>query len=102
TAARTLDHPNVVKAIDFGRENGRPYLVMEFVDGESLGQRLEREGKIDEHEALALITQVAQGLHKAHLLGLIHRDVKPDNVLVTPDGQAKLTDLGLVKELDAD
>ncbi len=102
TAARTLDHPNIVKALDFGRVDGKPYLVMEFVDGESLGQRIERVGKLSESEATSIITQVAQGLHKAHLLGLIHRDVKPDNVLITADGQAKLTDLGLVKELEAD
>jgi eukaryotic-like serine/threonine-protein kinase len=102
TAARTLDHPNIVRALDFGREAGTPYLVMEFVAGESLGQRLERDGRLPEDEAVEIVSQVAKGLHKAHLLGLIHRDVKPDNILLTADGQAKLTDLGLVKELDAD
>lgn len=101
-AARTLDHPNVVKALDFGREAGTPYLVMEFVEGESLGSRLERLHALPEDEAVRLIAQVAHGLAKAHQLGLIHRDVKPDNILITFDGQAKLTDLGLVKELDAD
>ena len=101
-AARALDHPNVVRALDFGRENGSPYLVMEFVEGESLGQRLDREQRLLEVEAIEIIAQVARGLDRAHALGLVHRDVKPDNVLLTPDGQAKLTDLGLVKELDAD
>lgn len=101
-AAKALDHPNVVKALEFGRQDDLPYLVMEYVAGESLGQRLEREGKLPEAEAIRIITQVAQGLHKAHKLGLVHRDVKPDNILLTADGQAKLTDLGLVKEIESD
>jgi serine/threonine protein kinase len=102
TAARTLDHPNIVRALDFGREGDTPFMVMEFVDGESLGARIEREGALAEDEAIRIIGEAAQGLHKAHKLGLIHRDIKPDNILITQDGQAKVTDLGLVKELDAD
>ena len=101
-AARSLEHPNLVRALDFGFHNSSPYLVMEFVEGESLGQKLERDGRLPEAEAIRLIAQVAQALHKAHKQGLIHRDVKPDNVLVTPEGQAKLTDLGLVKEVETD
>ncbi len=101
--ARDLDHPNIVRALDFGRDNNQvPYLVMEFVEGESLGQKIERDGPLNENEAIRLIAQIAQGLHKAHKQGIVHRDVKPDNILVTPDGQAKLTDLGLVKEVEAD
>jgi serine/threonine protein kinase len=101
-AAKTLDHANIVRALDFGQADGCPYLVMEFVDGESLGQRLEREHHLPENDAIRVIAQVAQGLYRAHKLGLVHRDVKPDNVLLTNDGQVKLADLGLVKELDAD
>src|SRR5260370_14035243 len=78
------------------------YLVMEFGQGESLGAKLERDGRMSEPDAIRLIAQVAQGLHRAHKEGLIHRDVKPDNILVTPDGQAKLADLGLVKEVEGD
>jgi eukaryotic-like serine/threonine-protein kinase len=100
--ASSLDHPNIVRAMEFGFQGASPYLVMEFVEGESLGQKIEREGAMAESEAIRLIAQVAQGLHKAHKAGLVHRDVKPDNILVTPDGQAKLTDLGLVKELETD
>jgi eukaryotic-like serine/threonine-protein kinase len=100
--ARSIDHPNIVKALDFGREGDVRYLVMEFVDGESLGQKIERDGRMSEEEAIRITSQVALGLQAAHALGVIHRDVKPDNVLVTADGQAKLTDLGLVKELEAD
>jgi serine/threonine protein kinase len=75
---------------------------MEFVEGESLGQKLQREGRLSETEAIRIVAQVAQGLHRAHKMGLIHRDIKPDNVMVMPDGTAKLTDLGLVKEVDTD
>jgi eukaryotic-like serine/threonine-protein kinase len=102
SAAKALDHPNIVRALDFGREDDVPYLVMEFVEGESLGQRLDRERRISADDAILIIEQVAQGLDRAHALGLVHRDVKPDNILLTDDGQAKLTDLGLVKEIDAD
>lgn len=101
-AASLLNHTNIVRALDFGFDGESPYLVMEFVDGETLGDRLEREGKLPEVEAIKIIAQVAQGLHKAHKQGMIHRDVKPDNILITPDGVAKLADLGLVKELETD
>jgi serine/threonine protein kinase len=101
-AASRLDHPHIVRALDYGEAAGAPYLVMEFVEGESLGQKLERQGRMNEAEAVRLIAQVAQGLHKAHKQGLVHRDVKPDNILVAPDGTAKLADLGLVKETDTD
>ncbi|HVS34150.1 MAG TPA: serine/threonine-protein kinase [Gemmataceae bacterium] len=101
-AASRLDHPNIVRALDYGESGNTPYLVMEFVEGESLGQRIERGGAMSETEAIRIIAQVAQGLHRAHKQNLVHRDVKPDNILVTPDGTAKLADLGLVKETDAD
>lgn len=101
-AARALDHPNIVRALEHGVVDGRPYLVMEFVEGESLGQRLDRVGRIPEAEAVRIITEAAQALHQAHQRGMIHRDVKPDNIMVTPDGRVKLADLGLVKELDGD
>src|SRR5205823_268760 len=99
TAAHHIDHPNVVKAIEFCGGGPTPFLVMEYVDGESLGQKLEREIRLSEEEAKQIIIQVCQGLHRAHKHNLIHRDVKPDNVLLTADGTAKLTDLGLVKGL---
>ncbi len=101
-AASKLDHPNIVRALDYCGTGSTPFLVMEFVDGESLGQRIDRDGKLPEAEAVRLIAQVCQGLHRAHKQGMIHRDVKPDNIMVTNDGIAKLTDLGLVKEMDAE
>ena len=75
---------------------------MEFVDGESIGQRIERAGAVPEAEAVRLIAQVCEGLQRAHKQGLVHRDVKPDNILVTRDGVAKLTDMGLVKDVEGD
>ena len=101
-AASRLDHPNIVRAISFGETAGVPYLVMEFVEGESLGQKIQRDGRLPEAEAIRIIAQVAQGLHRAHRMNLVHRDIKPDNVMVMPDGTAKLCDLGLVKELETD
>jgi serine/threonine protein kinase len=101
-AASRLDHPNIVRALDYGDSGNSPYLVMEFVEGESLGQKLEREGRMSEQDAIRIIAQVAQGLHRAHKEGMVHRDVKPDNVLIRSDGIAKLADLGLVKETETD
>jgi len=101
-AASRLDHPNIVRALDYGDSGNMPYLVMEFVDGESLGKKLERDGRMPEGESIRIIAQVAQGLHRAHKQNLVHRDVKPDNILLTRTGVAKLADLGLVKETEAD
>jgi serine/threonine protein kinase len=99
--AKTLDHPNIVRALDYQAMQDEAILTMEFVDGISLGEKLEREGRLPEAAAILIVAQVAQALHHAHQRGLIHRDVKPDNVLLTPEGQAKLADLGLVKEMEA-
>jgi serine/threonine protein kinase len=95
-----LCHPHIVQGLDFGWQGSRPYIVMEFVDGEDLWSRIIRLGRLPEAEAVDLITQVAEGLHEAHKHGIIHRDIKPDNVLVNKLGQAKLADLGLSKDLD--
>lgn len=101
-AASLLDHPNVVKAIEYCGTGTSPFLVMEYVDGESLGQRVESRGKLEESLAIHIIGQVCDGLHRAHKQGLIHRDVKPDNILVTNEGVAKLTDMGLVKDVEGE
>ena len=101
-AASSLDHPNIVRALDYGMAEGRPFLVLEFVEGESLGRRLARGGRLPEAEAMRIIGLAARGLEHAHQQGLVHRDVKPDNILLTPDGQVKIADLGLVKEVEAD
>lgn len=95
---RKLSHPNIVQVLDFAREPPNPYLVMEYVEGQSLGRRVRQQGPLPEAEAVLLITQVAQALDYAHKRRVIHRDVKPDNILLTADGRAKLTDFGLVKD----
>jgi serine/threonine protein kinase len=101
-AASLFDHPNIVRAIEYCGTATSPFLVMEFVDGESLGQKVERYGAMDEAEAVRIIGQVCDGLHRAHKQGLVHRDVKPDNILLTQDGVAKLTDMGLVKDVEGE
>jgi serine/threonine protein kinase len=100
--ARKLDHPHIVRVLDFGLDGYRPYLVMEHVQGESLAQRLERGGPLPEEEAVGLIRQAGAALHWAHQRKLVHRDIKPDNILLAADGKAKITDLGLVKNLEGD
>jgi eukaryotic-like serine/threonine-protein kinase len=101
-AARSLDHPHIVRGLDFGIEGTTPYLVMEYVEGENLGDRIARCGRLPEAEAVRLICQVGSALQLAHQRKLIHRDVKPDNIVLTAGGDAKLTDLGLVKNAEAD
>lgn len=101
-AASLFDHPNIVRAIEYCGTATSPFLVMEFVDGESLGQKVERAGVMDEAESVRIISQVCDGLHRAHKQGLVHRDVKPDNILLTSDGIAKLTDMGLVKDVEGE
>lgn len=96
-----IDHANVVKVMEFCGTDPKPYLVMEFIDGESMIDLLERQGKMKEDEAIRLIVQISEGLELAHKLGLIHRDIKPDNIMIGRDGQAKLLDLGLAKDADS-
>jgi hypothetical protein len=100
-ACRDLDDPHIVRALDFGQDGETAYLVMELVEGQALWEYIHEKGRLPEAEAVRLISQVAQGLHQAHERGMVHRDIKPDNILLTPDGQARLTDFGLVKDLHA-
>jgi serine/threonine-protein kinase len=100
--AAQLDHPNIVRAIAAGTHDGTPYFAMEFVEGESLKRRLKREGKLNEREAVRITLAVAHALAVAHQRGIIHRDVKPENILLTRDGQVKVADFGLAKRLDQD
>ncbi|RMG13901.1 MAG: hypothetical protein D6731_11360 [Planctomycetota bacterium] len=96
-AAAKLNHENVVSAIDAGEAGGLHYFVMEFVDGESVADRLDRGEVFDYERAFAIAEDVAMGLAHAHAAGLVHRDVKPENIMLTADGRAKLCDLGLAK-----
>lgn len=98
TVTRGLDHPHLVRALRFGCEGEAPFMVLEYTGDSSLGSRLEREGRLVEAESVRLITQVGEALHYAHQHRIIHRDVKPDNILLTADGRAKLADLALAKD----
>ena len=100
--AMSLEHPNIVRAIDVGEDNGRHFLAMEYIDGESVSARLQRLGPLPEAEAVAITVSVARALFKAHSEGLVHRDVKPDNIMLSTSGIAKLTDLGLAKKAETD
>ena len=94
-AQAQLDHENLVRAYDAGQDGNVHYLVTEYVPGLDLRKFVKRQGKLDMHTAGAIISQAARGLEHAHHRGLIHRDVKPGNLLVTPDGRCKVSDLGL-------
>lgn len=100
--ASKLNHPALVRALDYGEGPDHVYIVLELVDGSDLLDVMEKRGRLPEPEAVRLIVQVAEALQMAHDQGIIHRDVKPENILVTSKGDAKLTDLGLVKDLDTD
>ncbi len=101
-ALASLDHKNLVQAVDAGHDGNVYYLVTEYVPGTDLHKLVRRQGPLDMQTVARIICDVAEGLHHAHEQGLIHRDVKPGNVLVTPDGRAKLSDLGLAGPVDAD
>ncbi|HJZ58090.1 MAG TPA: serine/threonine-protein kinase, partial [Gemmataceae bacterium] len=101
-AAAKLEHPNIVRAIDFGSDGPLSYMVSEFVEGVNLGEMIAERGRMAEDDAVRIITQIAQALHYAHAGRVIHRDVKPDNVLIRTDGVAKLADFGLAKDYDND
>jgi len=96
-AAARLNHPNIVQAFDVGEAGGFHYFVMEYVEGRTLYDDLSRGVVFDEAEALRIILQIARALEHAHKQGLIHRDVKPKNIMITPDGTAKLADMGLAR-----
>jgi serine/threonine protein kinase len=93
--AARLSHPNVVRVYDAGEEGGRPYIVMECVDGESLAELLRREGALVPDRVADLGAQACAGLEHAHRAGLVHRDVKPANLLLTEDGTLKVADFGI-------
>jgi eukaryotic-like serine/threonine-protein kinase len=101
-AVAKLSHPNVVAVIDAGEDGGHPYIVFEYVEGETLKQRINRIGALDPQEALAYAIEIARGLTVAHARRMVHRDIKPQNVLIDSEGRAKLTDFGISRQLEQD
>src|SRR4051812_49136798 len=95
-----LSHPNIVTVIDRGEHEERQFIVFEYVDGENLKRLIQRRGPAPVSTALELAMQIARGLSFAHQQGLVHRDVKPQNILLNGDGQAKVTDFGIARSLD--
>jgi eukaryotic-like serine/threonine-protein kinase len=95
-----LSHPNIVTVIDRGEQDDRQFIVFEYVRGENLKTLVQRVGPLPEQEAVRLTLQIARALGFAHDKGLVHRDVKPQNVLLNGDGQAKVTDFGIARSLD--
>jgi hypothetical protein len=100
-AVARLNHPHIVTVIDAGEDEGAPYIVFEYVSGETLKDRIRRQGRLPVGEAVAYAIEVGRGLSCAHSHRLVHRDVKPQNVLIDPEGRAKVTDFGIARSLEA-
>jgi serine/threonine-protein kinase len=96
--ALSVKHPNIVEGMDAGVVGNLCFLAMEYVDGESLADRLKREKRISRDRTIDMMMKVASGLSYAHAKGLIHRDIKPENILLGKDGSVKICDLGLARE----
>ncbi|HHW43609.1 MAG TPA: Stk1 family PASTA domain-containing Ser/Thr kinase, partial [Desulfotomaculum sp.] len=100
-AVASLSHPHIVSIYDVGQEEGVQYLVMEYVDGEDLKTLIRREGALDAERAVQIALQVLEALEHAHENNIVHRDIKPHNILLTKSGRAKLTDFGIAREATA-
>jgi serine/threonine-protein kinase len=101
-AVAQLSHPHIVGVIDAGEDEGRPYIVFEYVEGETLKERIRELGRLPVDEALAYAIEIARALGCAHGHGIVHRDVKPQNVLIDEEGSAKVTDFGIARSLKDD
>jgi eukaryotic-like serine/threonine-protein kinase len=99
--AARLSHPNVVQVFDAGEEDGRPYIVMEYVPGHTVSDELKTHDRLEPARVVDLALQVCGGLEAAHASGLVHRDVKPQNLLLRPDGTVKITDFGIARAAEA-
>lgn len=100
-AASGLNHPNIVDVYDVGEDNGQHYIVMEMMRGTTLKELVHRRGALDKYEAVGIMQQLARALSKAHSNKVIHRDIKPQNILVKDDGTVKITDFGIALAGDA-
>jgi TonB family protein len=98
----TLSHPNIVTLFDIGEENGVPFLAMEFVDGQTIAEALEKGERFKPEKVLGLVSQIAAALDYAHSRGVVHRDIKPSNLIVQEGDRIKVTDFGIAKLVDAE
>ncbi|MBR1735644.1 MAG: Stk1 family PASTA domain-containing Ser/Thr kinase, partial [Firmicutes bacterium] len=96
-AAAKLNHPNIVSAYDVGEDGNIHYIVMEYIDGYTLKELIKKKAPFSNEEALGVAIQIATGLEAAHSCGIIHRDIKPQNILVTKEGSIKVTDFGIAR-----
>lgn len=101
-SAAGLSHPNVVNVYDVGDENGMYYIVMELVEGITLKSFIERKGKLEIKEAVGIAVQIAQGMEAAHGNHIVHRDIKPQNIIISKEGKVKVTDFGIAKAVTSD
>ncbi|MGH2694455.1 MAG: Stk1 family PASTA domain-containing Ser/Thr kinase, partial [Actinomycetota bacterium] len=98
-SAASLSHPNIVSLYDYGADNGTYFIVMEYIDGRPLSDVIEEEGPLLPERAAEIAADVAKALARAHDAGLVHRDVKPSNIMITTSGQTKVTDFGIARAL---
>ncbi|MFU8795563.1 MAG: protein kinase domain-containing protein, partial [Dethiobacteria bacterium] len=94
-SAAALSHPHIVNIYDVGEEEGTYYMVMEYVDGENLKEYIRKQGKLSPAEAIKITRQIAEALEQAHAAGVVHRDIKPQNILFSKEGKVKVTDFGI-------
>jgi serine/threonine protein kinase len=95
--AAQLSHPNIVQVFDVGEEDGRPFIVMECVEGATLADEVKERGRLEPAEVVDLALQICGGLEHAHAAGLVHRDIKPQNLLLRADGAVKIADFGIAR-----
>lgn len=96
-SAAGLEHPNIVNVYDVGTENGSYYIVMEYVEGITLKDYIQKKGRLNYKEALSIAIQVSRGIQAAHAKNIIHRDIKPQNIIISNDGKVKVTDFGIAR-----
>ena len=99
--AAQLSHPNIVQVFDVGEEDGAPFIVMECVEGSTLADELKERGRLDPDEVVDLALQICGGLEHAHAAGVVHRDIKPQNLLLRPDGTVKIADFGIARAAES-